>query len=112
MSLFSSLVTLHLRGQKTGVDKYGDPVFGPPQDVDSPAWWEVSGSDEDIANAEQYTQRYNLLLPESAPVSGADAVTLRGVRDLRCELVGDPSYQPGGFVVDGYIRVVVERVSG
>lgn len=112
MSLFTARATLHLRAEQTGEGRHGTPIYGPPTDVESPAWWEPRTSSEDTAAREQYVDGYWLYLPEDAPVTGADAVTLHGVLDQRMEVDGQPGYQPGGFVVEGYIRVAVKRVSG
>ena len=110
--LFTETVTLHLRGELTGTDRYGDPVYGPAQDVSSPAWWEPRVSSEDTAAAEQYVDGYWLYLPAGAPLSGADAVTLHGVQGMRMEVVGQPGYQPGGFIVESFVKVAVRRVTG
>lgn len=113
MTLMHLRATWHLRGEQTGTDRYGRPVYGAPRDVDTPAWWEALGADEDSLRGDIQTTRYRLYVPESAPPSGADAVTLHGsAGDERCELVGSLERQPEGFEVPGYATVVVQRVSG
>ena len=107
----SHRITLHLRPEKTGEDAFGEPVYGEPQDVPHvPAWWEMAGSEEDVAAAEQVLRRY-WVYTEDVRVTYADQITLHGVVDLRCDLA-PPQHQPGGFIVDGYTRVLATAVSG
>jgi hypothetical protein len=59
-------------------------------------------------------------LPLDAPLSAADAVVLFGTVDEDGDLiggedyqvVGEPGRQPGGFIVPGFIKAAVERVTG
>ena len=109
MSLFTESVTLRFRGEKTGEDDYGNDVYGPPRDESWPAWWEPRTSGEDTAAREQVTSGYWLYLPDDAPLDAADAVVLYGDE---YHVDGEPGRQPGGFVVDGYIRAALTRVTG
>ena len=111
MTLMTEHVTLHLRAQQTGEDAMGEPIFDPPQDVPGvDAWWEPAGSEEDTAAAEQVTRKY-WLYTEDTRITHADAVTLHGPTDIRCELA-PPQWQPGGYLVPGFMRVLVTDVSG
>jgi hypothetical protein len=111
VGLMTHRITLHLRAVQSGEDAMGEPIYDPPQDVDGvPAWWEMAGSVEDVAAAEQVLLRY-WLYTEDTRITAADQVTLHGVVDVRCDLA-PPQHQPSGFVVDGYTRVLVTAVSG
>lgn len=109
MNLFSHSVTLRKRGEKIGEDRYGVPEYGPPTDTVSDAWWEPRTSSEDTAAREQYTWGYWVYLPEGTDLDGADLVVIDGVE---YEVVGQPGRQPGGFIVDGFVKVAVERTTG
>lgn len=112
MSLFTEDAVLIRRGAVLEVDRYGRPsVREPDARTPSPAWWEPTSSSEVVAAAEQYIRSYTVYLPLSAQVSGADAIELVGM-DGEFELIGEPMRQPGGFVVEGYFRLLVERVTG
>lgn len=112
MSLFSRRVTLHLRAEKVDEDALGEPIYGDPRDVEWSAWWELSSADEDTAASSREEVVYTLYLPQTAPVRAVDAVTLHGFVDERCEVEQRPERQPGGFVVEGYIRLSVRVVEG
>lgn len=111
MSLFTETATLRFRGEVVGEDDYGNDVYGPPIDEQWPAWWEPRSSGEDSTAREQVTSGYWLYLPLDAPIDAADAVVLD---DPAAEyaVVGEPGRQPGGFIVEGYTRLALERVSG
>lgn len=107
--LFSESLVLRFRGEVTGNDEYGNDVVGPPRDEVWPGWFEPRSSGEDTNAREQYVYGYWVYLPFEAPVRGADSVVIFG-DEFR--VVGEPGRQPGGFVVDGFTRVAVERVTG
>ena len=109
MNLFTGTAVLRSRGVVTGVDGYGNDLYGPGSDEPWPAWWEPRTSGEDTAAREQYVSGYWLYLPLGAPLTAADVVVLAGVE---YEVVGDPGAQPGGFVVEGYQLAALERVTG
>jgi len=109
MSLMTEYCTLHLRGERTGEDEYGEPIFSPPRDVDSPCWVEPAGTAEDMALANQLTFSYVAYLPLSTQVSAVDALTWDGIR---FEVDGEPLKQPGGFIVEGFWRVQLKKVTG
>lgn len=116
-ALFSHTATLHLPGQPTGgLDRYNQPVVGDPQDVTSPAWWEPRTASEDTDDAQQYVSGYWLYLPAGhpgAPLPPDAQVTLPlAAGPTRFDIDGEPGEQPAGFVVPGYVRVALERVTG
>lgn len=111
MSLFDQKLTAHLRSTPIGRDEFNEPVYGDPTDLELPAWWEPAGSTEDLAAAEQYTERYWVYV-EDPRITGADSVTLHGAVDLRCEVIGNPGLQPPGVLVGGFARLLVEAVTG
>ena len=107
--LMSETVALRRRSGTPDYDEYGNPVPGPPVDTPSPAWVEPLTSREANDRQIQQTYGYVLYLPLAADVTGADSI-LYGGREYA--VVGEPQHQPGGFIVDGYQRVMVERVTG
>lgn len=109
MSLFTETCTLHLRGERTGEDEYGEPIFSPPEDVESSCWLEPAGSAEDMALANQLTFSYVAYLPLDTSISAVDSITWDGVR---FEIDGEPLKQPGGFIVEGFWRVNLKNVRG
>jgi hypothetical protein len=109
MSLFTETAYLKRDGAVTGYDAYGNPVTGPPSREPSPAWWEPRTSGEQTAAQEQVTSGYWLYLPPDKDLTAYDAVELDGVD---YEVVGEPGRQPGGFIVDGYVKAAVEKVTG
>lgn len=112
MTLFTETVTLIKRGEKIGEDKYGRPEYGPPTRVDSPAWFERAGAnEEDTRGREQYVTGYTLYLPVAADLRGSDAVALPGVPG-EFQVDGEVGYQPAGFVVEGYQVAALQRVEG
>src|SRR5690625_7784457 len=109
MSLMTELCVLHLRGQKTGEDEYGEPIFSPPQDVESRCWVEPAGTAEDMSLANQLTFSYVAYLPLSTQVSAVDALTWDGIRFA---VDGEPLKQPGGCIVECCWRVQLNKVPG
>lgn len=109
MTLFTETVLLRSTPPTTEYDQYGNPIPGEPVEVESPAWVEPLTSRE--ANDRQIQQTYGFVvyLPLEADVDGADAIVYDGTA---YEAIGEPQRQPGGFIVEGYQRVVVERVTG
>jgi hypothetical protein len=110
MSLMTETVLLRFRGAPTGdFDDYGNAVVGPGHDELWPAWYEPRSSGEDVAAKDQQVYGYWVYLPLAAPLSGADVVVVDGVE---FQVVGEPGRQPGGFIVPGFIKAAVERVTG
>ena len=110
MSLFTETVKLRMRGGATGgYDEDGNPVYAPARDVPWPAWYEIRGSTEHEDAREQQIYGFWLYLPLEAPLAGADAVVIDGIE---YRVVGEPGRQPGGFIVDGYVRAAVGKVTG
>ena len=110
MSLMTETCTLVLAGGPTGeYDRYGEPVIGPPRRESWPCWFEPRTSGEDVRAADQQTDGYWLYLPLGAPLTSADSVVLP-VGEY--EAVGEPAYQPGGFLVEGFLKTALERVRG
>ena len=79
-ALFSQTCTIRRRGAQTGVDRYNQPIYGPPVETSAACWWEPLTTSEDILAAEQYTLMITLYLPleAEADIDGADAVQVRG----------------------------------
>ena len=112
MSLFTEVAGLVLRGGPTGdFDEDGNPIFAPPTTVETPAWWEPRESGEDVEAKQQVTSGYWLYLPEHTDLSAVDAVEIPFGGTLY-EVDGEPGRQPGGFIVEGYVKTAVKRVTG
>lgn len=110
MSLFTQEVTLQMPGGPTGeYDELGNPRVNPPTTEAWPAWYEIASTTESTDAREQVVWGYTLYLPLEAPLDSASAVTIEGTD---YEVIGEPGRQPGGFIVDGYIRAAVQRVTG
>lgn len=110
MNLMTESVTLRSRGAPTGdYDDYGNPLYGPDVDVVSACWYEPRGSSEDTAAKDQQVYGYWVYLPLGAPLDAAGVVVLEGVE---YQVVGEPGRQPGGFIVPGFIKAAVEKVTG
>lgn len=109
MTLMTQTVTLRTAGQPTGYDDYGNPIPGAPTDLPSPAWYEPLSSREANDRQIQQTYGYVVFLPLAADVDGADAIV---IDSDEYAVIGEPQRQPGGYIVDGFQRVIVERVTG
>jgi hypothetical protein len=122
MNLMTEPVGLKLRGEPVPdqFDDYGDPVRGPATVSVVYGWYEPRTSGEDTAAKDQQVFGYWVNLPLDAPLAGADAVVLFGmvgddgqlVGGEDYQVVGQPGRQPGGFLVKGFIKAAVERVTG
>lgn len=122
MNLMTEPIGLKLRGAPVpgGFDDYGNQVYGPATVAVHYGWYEPRQSGEDTSAKDQQIDGYWVNLPMAAPLSGADGVVLFGVLDGDGQLVGGEDYQvvgkpgrqPGGFIVPGYIRAAVEKVTG
>lgn len=109
MSLFTETVVI--RGRTvTGEDDYGNDVYGWVERT-AAAWWEPRTSGEQTDAREQVTSGYWLYLDEGTALNASAQVKLGGVGDWY-EVDGEPGRQPGGFVVDGYVRVALKEVAG
>lgn len=112
MNLMTETCTLVVRGAPTGdYDSYGNPVFGDPERVESPCWYEPRGSSEDTTAKDQQIYGYWVYLPLDAPLAAVDSVELSGLTDV-FQVVGETAKQPGGFIVPGFQKAAVEKVSG
>lgn len=110
MNLMDQTVVLRFKGAPTGAyDDYGNAVVGPPRDESWAAWYEPRSSGEDTAAKDQQVYGYWVNLPLDAPLTAADAVVIGGVE---YQVVGEPGRQPGGFIVPGFIKAAVEKVTG
>lgn len=107
--LMTETVTLRSTPNTTEYDDFGNPIPGTPTDVDSPAWVEPLTSREANDRQIQQTYGYVMYLPLEVDVTGADEVIYQGTA---YEVVGEPQRQAGGFIVDGFQRVIVERTTG
>lgn len=121
MNLFTEPVGLKFRGEPVPdqYDDYGNQVYGPPRVELKYGWFEPRTSGEDTSAKEQQVDGYWVHLPLDAPLTGADAVVLFGtVTGTELEggedyqVVGQPGRQPGGFIVPGFIKAAVEKVTG
>lgn len=112
MNLMTETCTLVLRGEPTGdFDAYGNPTYGPGVEQESPCWYEPRGSSEDTNAKDQQIYGYWVYLPLDAPLGSADAVKLSGLPDT-FQVIGETAKQPGGFIVPGFQKAAVEKVSG
>jgi hypothetical protein len=122
MNLMTEPVGLKLRGEPVAgqFDDYGNQVYGPGSVAVHYGWYEPRSSGEDTAAKDQQISGYWVNLPLDAPLEGADAVVLFGtvapdgqlVGGDDYQVVGQPGRQPGGFIVPGFIKAAVERVTG
>lgn len=121
MNLMTEPVGLKLKGAPVPgeYDDYGNPVHAPGSIELVYGWYEPRGSGEDTAAKDQQIYGYWVSLPLDAPLTGADAVILFGteadgvlVGGEEYQVVGEPGRQPGGFIVPGFIKAAVERVTG
>lgn len=110
MSLFTEQVILRTHGDVVGESRYGVPERAPDEDVAWRAWYEPQASSELLAAAEQYIDVYRLLLPLDAP-RGWDVVVLPHDGE-EYQVIGRPGHQPSGFIVEGYLDMLIERVTG
>lgn len=136
--LFTQVVQLKHRGERTGeYDDLGRPIYAPDTTEYWPAWYEVMSSEEQTDARDRQEWGYTLFLPTETPelaraliatqlarpheaVSEAARRLARPLRShdavvidqLEYEVVGEPSVQPGGYVVPGYSRSVVRRETG
>jgi hypothetical protein len=122
MNLMTEPVGLKLRGEPLPdqFDDYGNQVYGPANVSVVYGWYEPRTSGENTAAADQQISGYWVHLPLDAPLAGADAVVLFGavgddgqlVGGDDYQVVGQPGRQPGGFLVKGFIKAAVEKVTG
>lgn len=136
--LFNQQVVLHYPGGYTEEeDDLGNLIPSPESHQTWPAWVEVAGTSEQMDAREQTVWSYTVYLPanyldlvEGLLESGiadqetvydlaptydfARMTTFHKVSILGTEYlaVGKPLYQPGGAIVGGYTRVLVERTTG
>lgn len=122
MTLMTEPIGLRLRGTQVEgeYDDYGNAVYGPESVSVHYGWYEPRSSGEDVSAGEQQIAGYWVNLPLDAPLGGADAVvlfgtlnadgTLSGGEDY--QVVGEPGRQPGGFLVPGFIKAALEKVTG
>lgn len=109
MTLMTETCTLHLRGELVGYDEYREPIYSAAEDKVSKCWVEPAGSAEDLALGEQLSFTYVGYLPLSTKITAVDALTWD---DTRFEVDGEPLKQPGGFIVEGFWRVHLKKVTG
>ena len=110
MSLFTETVDLKIRGGKTGdYDARGNPIYKPDRTETVPAWYEPRDSTEAVVAQDQQVWGFWLYLPGDTEMDDVYAVMIRGAE---YHIVGEPGFQPGGFIVDSYFRLAVERTTG
>lgn len=111
--LFSQTATFISRGEATGEDDMGEPIYAPEVGVDVPAWYEIADSTEDVSAAEQVVTGYTLYVPNwlKSEFGAADKVLL-DFDPTEYEVVGDIGYVPDGFITEGYCLAKIEKVKG
>lgn len=122
MNLMTEPIGLKLRGEPVPgqFDDYGNQVYGPGTVAVHYGWYEPRSSGEDTSAKDQQVYGYWVYLPLDSPLSGADAVVLFGavneagglVGGEDYQVVGQPGRQPAGFLVPGFTKAAVEKVSG
>lgn len=122
MDLMTEPVGLRVRGEPVPgqFDDFGNQVYAPGSVAVEYGWYEPRTSGEDTTAKEQQVDGYWVYLRLAAPLTGADAVVLFGTVDGGGQLVGgddyqvvgEPGRQPGGFLVPGFIKAAVEKVTG
>lgn len=122
MDLMTEPVGLARRGEPTGeYDDFGNPIYGPGITTEVVyGWVEPRTSGEDTAAKDQQVYGYWVNLPLETDLEGADTVVLFGTVDAGGELVGgdeyhvvgEPGRQPGGFLIPGFVKAAVEKVTG
>lgn len=110
MSLFTEQVILRTHGKVVGESRYGVPEQAPDEDVVWRAWYEPQASSEMLAAAEQYISTYRLFLPLDAPAEW-DVVVLPHDGE-EYQVIGRAGHQPSGFVMEGCLDMMIERVTG
>lgn len=107
MNLFTETVGLIGR-QKTGTDDLNNAIYESVE-TSSPAWVEIGTGTEDTDRRESSEATSTVYLPLDAPVAAVSKIRWN---DQLWDVVGDPGVQPGGFVVDGYQKLGIKRVTG
>lgn len=110
MTLFSHTVTVRDR-TVVGQDEYGNDVYGWPERQGVAAWWEPRTSGEQTDARDQVTSGYWLYLEPDDPLTAASQVNLGGTGPWY-EVDGEPGRQPGGAIVDGYVKAALKLVTG
>ena len=112
MTMYTEASTIVQRGPETGRDRYNKPVYGAPVRTPAPCWYAHQGSTEDNTTGAQFAETYLVQWPQSfyEAVRGCDTVEIPPIGTFA--VVGEPLYQPSGFVVAGYVRATLERVTG
>lgn len=110
MSLFTETVTIEHPGGETGeYDDLGLPETTPSYEEVVSAWYEPRSSSEDVAAKDQQVDGYWIYLPLSVTVEPQAKIQVEG--DWY-EVDGEPGRQPGGFIVEGYVRAALRRIRG
>ena len=110
MDMFTEDCILRIRGHATSErNEYGNPIIAPGRDVPAKCWYEPLGAGEDTVAKEQQTSGYWLYLPLDTQLRGVDAVVVEG---LAYQVIGEPARQPAGFIVAGFLKVQLQRVTG
>lgn len=106
-SLFTETVKLRSRA-KVGQDGLNNDVYDWVEKP-SPAWVEIGQGTENDDRRETSEATSTVYLPLEAEVTAVSQVVWNG---QLWDIVGDPGVQPGGFVVDGYLKLGIKRVTG
>lgn len=108
--MFIYPAVLILPEQPSGeLDVYNQPIMDPPREVPASCWYEPAVQSEDMASKDMQVDAYIVYLPEGTTVDGSAAIR---IPPGEFEVQGPPALQPGGFVLPGHVRVLVERVRG
>ncbi len=110
-TLYAEPSVIIKRGEQTGSDRYGKPIYGPPTEVEAPCWYKYNSGDEDVARGQQYTIGYFIQWPSRfyAQVRGCDEVRLSiGTFTIK----GRPGFQADGLAISGYVQATLEEVTG
>lgn len=136
--LFTEVIEIKYAGGPSGaLDDFGNPIMEPPTSMLWPAWHQPRESSEALEAREQQVWGKWVYLPraqndlESAlqatglatPLTAAAEASNRVVRPLTAadavvidavtyEVDGEPGATPSGFIVPGYVKAAVERVTG
>jgi len=106
-ALFTETVALRSR-QATGDDGLGNTTYEWVE-VNSPAWVEIGQGTEVGDRRETSEATSTVYLPLGTEVAAVSQLRWNG---QLWEVVGEPGVQPGGFVVDGYTKIGIRRVTG
>lgn len=96
------------RGEQTGTDSRGNPIYGPDEEVVFYGELRPLQGSETVAGRDEVTSRFRLFIPRSITITAFDKITIDG-RGYNVE--GDPEpHNIAGRL--HHHEVVVKRVDG